>query len=637
MTGGRGGGRSRPSSSSRRGGGTGSARGGAGGGVRGSAGRSGGSRPPRSTRGPASRPSPTRSNQLSFYDVRSGGDAGGGRRSRGGRRWPRGAASTDRRIRLLRVAFVVAFVAIAGKASALTWSSSNLAAIASEQQLRRIALPAPRGAILDRNGAELAVGKEQRTVFATPYMLSDPERAARQLAAVLHLPRRPLLAELSDRRSGFAYVARKIDPARADRALALDLPGVGAYAEEKRVYPMRTVATQVVGVAGVDNKGLEGLEYRYDRRLSGRAGSEVVVRDPAGRDLKIVKAHEPRPGVSVRLTIDQAIQFTTEQVLATTVRQYHARGATAIVENPRTGEIYAMANVPLVDGNDLGGASEEDLRNKAVTTIYEPGSTFKTITVAGCLEEGLVTPSTRLLIPPSLRVADRVINEAHTHPTQSFTVRRILAESSNVGAVKLGQKLGAERLLKWIEAFGFGSSTGVGFPGEVSGAVPPLRRWSGSTIGNVPMGQGIAVTPIQMAAAYATVANGGVWVQPHLVLQVGGATVPPAKRRRVISPSTAGQLAAMLSDAVSDGTGTNARIPGYVVAGKTGTAQKAIPGGYSTTRYVASFIGFVPARRPQLVVLVVVDEPDVHYGGTVAAPAFEKIASFALQHLEIAP
>ncbi|HJW76720.1 MAG TPA: penicillin-binding protein 2, partial [Thermoleophilia bacterium] len=540
-------------------------------------------------------------------------------------------------IRLLRIAVVVAFVAIGGKAIALTSSSSNLVAIASQQQLREIALPAPRGAILDRNGAELAVGKEQRTVYATPYMLSDPERAARRLAAVLRVKRRPLLKSLSDRESGFAYVARKADPHRADKALALDLPGVGAYPEEKRVYPMRTVATQVVGVAGVDNRGLEGIEYLYDKALSGQAGSEVVVRDPAGRDLKIVKASEPRPGVPVRLTIDQAIQFTAEQVLATVVRQYRARGATAIVENPQTGEIYAMANVPLVDGNRFAGASPDDLRNKAVTTIYEPGSTFKSVAVAGCLEEGMVRPSTRFLIPSSLRVADRVINEAHTHPTQWFTVRRILAESSNVGAVKLGQRLGPERLLEWIKAFGFGRGTDLGFPGEVRGAVPPLRRWSGSTIGNLPIGQGIAVTPVQMAAAYSTLANEGVWVQPRLVLQVGAEKTPPPQTRRVISARTARQIAAMLSDAVSVGTGTNARIPGYVVAGKTGTAQKAIPGGYSKTRYVASFVGFVPARKPQLVVLVVVDEPSVHYGGVVAAPAFEKIASFALQHLEIAP
>jgi cell division protein FtsI/penicillin-binding protein 2 len=362
--------------------------------------------------------------------------------------------------------------------------------------------------------------------------------------------RRPLLEQLSDHKSGFVYVARKADPQLADRALALDLPGVGSYSEEERVYPMKTVATQVVGVAGVDNKGLEGIEYRYDDELSGRAGSEVVVRDPVGRDLKIVKAAEPQAGVSVRLTIDQAIQFTAEQVLATTVRQFNARGATAIVENPQTGEIYAMANVPLVDGNHLAGASEEDLRNKALTTIYEPGSTFKTITVAGCLEDGLVSPSTRLRIPSSLRVADRVIHEAHPHPTEWFSVRRIVAESSNVGAVRLGQQLGARRLLKWIRAFGFGKATGMDFPGEVAGAVPPLRRWSGSTIGNVPMGQGIAVTPIQMAAAYSTVANGGVWVQPRLVQQVGGTETAPPATRRVISAASARQLASMLSDAV---------------------------------------------------------------------------------------
>jgi cell division protein FtsI (penicillin-binding protein 3) len=617
MAGGRGDGRSRSTSSSRR-----------------------GARPGSASSRKGARAFAARSGQLSFDDVRGSVAAGkGGGRGAGGRRRRRGAVSvvTDRRIRMLRIAFVVAFVAIGGKAVALTSSSSNLVAIASQQQLKKIVLPAPRGAILDRNGAELAVGKEERTVYATPYMLDDPKTAARRLAAVLRVKYRPLLKSLSDRESGFAYVARKADPRRADRTAALDLPGVGTYPEEKRTYPMRTVATQVVGVVGVDNTGLSGIEYLYDRELSGLAGSEVVVRDPAGRDLRVVKAAEPRPGVPVRLTIDQAIQFTAEQVLATTVRQYRARAATAIVENPQTGEIYAMANVPLVDGNRFAAASNEDLRNRAVTTNYEPGSTFKSITVAGALQEGVVRPWTRFLVPSSLRVADRVINEAHTHPTQSFTVRRIIAESSNVGAVKLGQRLGPERLLRWIKAFGFGERTDVGLPAEEVGTVPPLRRWSGSTIGNVPMGQGVAVTPMQMAAAYSTLANGGVWVQPRLVLQVGDEKMPPPRTRRVVSQKTARQVAAMLSDAVSVGTGTNARIPGYVVAGKTGTAQKAIPGGYSKTRFVASFVGFVPARKPKLVVLVVVDEPSVHYGGVVAAPAFEKIASFALQHLEIAP
>jgi len=556
-----------------------------------------------------------------------------GRKGRKGR--SPGGTSTDGRIRLLRIVFVVAFVLIGGKAIALASSPGNLTAIAVRQQLREMTLPAPRGALLDRNGAELAVGREQRTVFATPYMLADRGSAARELARALHLKKRQVLGELRGH-SGFAYVARKVDPKLADKAMSLKLPGVGSYPEEKRVYPMRRLAMQVLGLAGTDNKGLAGLEYRYDHELAGRAGSQLVVRDPAGNPLKIVHAVQPRPGVDIRLTIDEAIQYTAEQVLARTVRQYQAKSATAIVENPRTGEIYAMANVPLVSPSTFA-SSLTQARNRAVTDAYEPGSTFKVVTVAGCLSDGLVKPSTSFWLQPSIKVADRVIHDAHLRPAERFTVRRILAESSNVGAVTLGEKLKEQGMLKWIAAFGFGHATGIDFPGEGSGIVP--QDWSGSTIGNVPMGQGIGVTAVQMASAYSAIANGGLLLRPRLVSQVGDKVVGRKVIRRVLSPAVARQLTSMLSDAVADGTGMEAQIPGYKVAGKTGTAQKALPNGlgYSQTKFVASFVGFVPAQRPQLVVLVVVDEPAQHYGGVVAAPAFRNIATFALQHLEVAP
>lgn len=556
---------------------------------------------------------------------------------RRGRRmgYVRGSASSDGRIRLLRIAFIVAFALIGGKAVALASSPGNLATIAASQQLHEVTLPAPRGAILDRNGVELAVGEEERTVFATPYMLPDRVAAARELARALHLKKSQVLTALEGSQ-GFAYIARKIDPKLADRALSLKLPGVGSYPEEKRVYPMGSLAMQVLGLAGMDNTGLAGIEYEYNSELSGRAGSQLVVRDPAGTPLKILRAVQPRPGVDVRLTIDQAIQYTAEQVLTQTVRQFQAKSATAIVENPQTGEIYAMANVPLVNASTFG-TEPARARNRAVTDTYEPGSTFKVVTVAGCLSEGLVKPSTSFWLQPSIRVADRIIHDADPRPAERFTVRRILAESSNVGAVILGEMLKEQGMLRWIHAFGFGKPTGIDFPGEVGGLVP--QDWSGSTIGNVPIGQGIGVTAIQMATAYSAIANGGLLVQPRLVDQIGDTVTQRKVIRRVISPTVAKQLRSMLSNVVADGTGVEAQIPGYTVAGKTGTAQVALPNGrgYSQTKYVASFVGFVPAQHPQLVVLVVVNEPSVHYGGVVAAPAFRQIASFALQRLEIAP
>lgn len=551
--------------------------------------------------------------------------------------------AADGRVRLLRIAFVIFFLAIGGKAIALASTPGNLAAIALDQQVREVVIPAPRGAILDREGEDLAVGQERRTVYATPYMLSerDPLQAAGDLARALGLPRRERRAlerALSDPESGFAYVGRKVEIPLAEKALALDLPGVGCYAEEKRVYPMKSVAGQLIGYAGVDNQGLAGVEQACDEALSGRSGKQVVVQDPAGRALKTVSATQPVPGQDVRLTIDKGIQFMAERVLSETVRTFSAKGGTAIVLDPTTGEIYAMANVPLVDANQFGKEPKAQ-RNRAVTDCYEPGSTFKAFTVAGALSEKLVTPSTAFVLPGQLKVGDKIIHESHPRGTQRFTVRRILAESSNIGAVTLGIKLGKQRLLKWIRAFGFGKPVGIDYPGEIAGLVLPADQWYSTTIGNVPMGQGIAVTPIQMATAYAAIANDGVGVRPHLTQQVGTRTIGVGQQRRVISIKVARQLRSMLSDVVSDGTGTEAQIPGYAVAGKTGTSQKPLTNGrgYSHYAYVASFVGMIPADDPRLVVLVVVDEPHPIWGGVVAAPAFRRIASFALQRLEIEP
>ena len=583
----------------------------------------------------------------------AGARRGGGRRATGARRVRRVAGSlargdaasrsqaVDGRIRLLRIFFVVLFLVAGGKAIALASTSDNLTAMALRQQMRTVDLPAHRGAIVDRRGQDLAVGQPMQTVFATPYMLKDPAAATTQLAHALRLKGPATWAlqkTLARHSSGFAYVARKVSPALATKALALELPGVGSFPEEKRVYPMDTLAMQALGLAGTDNQGLAGLELQYDKQLSGRGGSEVVVRDPAGRDLKTLKAVQPVPGSDVRLTIDEDIQYAAEHVLQKTVRTFHAKGATAVVMDPRTGEIYALASVPLVDAKTYG-KSGYATRERAITDAYEPGSIFKAVTISGALSEGLVKPSTRFSLPPSITVGGRTIHEAESRGATSMTVSEILAYSSNVGAVKIGMLLGQQRLLKWVSAFGFGKPTGIDFPGEIGGLVP--QQWSASTIGNVPMGQGIAVTPLQVAAAYSAIANGGVWMRPHLTAQVGTHVVQPAGQRRVISPKVAKEMMAMLTEVVEKegATGNSAQIPGYVVAGKTGTAQKALPngGGYSDYNFFASFVGIVPAQHPQLVVLVAVDQPHPYWGGTVAAPAVRDIAEFALQHLNIAP
>ena len=434
-------------------------------------------------------------------------------------------------------------------------------------------------------------------------------------------------------------MARKADPDLAEDALALDIPGVGAYDEEERAYPMKGSAAQVIGFAGVDGNGIAGLELVYDKQLAGLAGSETIVRDPAGRTLRTVHETPPTAGVDVELALDETIQYWAEDVLEATLRSSGARAATGIVMDPRTGEILAMANLPIVKGNDFGSEPAHN-PNRCVTAVYEPGSIFKLVTISGALADGLVTPKTKFTLPPTLTLYDRTINESHPRGTVTYSVREILQWSSNVGAVKIGMMMGKRGLLRWMEAFGFGELTGIGFPGESGGIVPPAENWSGTSIVNIPMGQGIAVTPLQMAVAVSTVANDGVRVEPRLVLRVGEVPSEEPARRRVVPADVAADVRSMLATAVSKGTGEKARIPGYKVAGKTGTAEKPLSdgSGYSTTDYVASFVGMAPADHPRLVVLVAVDSPRSSiYGGDIAAPAVQKIMRFALQHLEIAP
>ena len=484
--------------------------------------------------------------------------------------------------------------------------------------------------MVDRNGVRLAIGRRATTVYANPKHVVDPRAAAIAVGRDLRLDPDDLYGTLADRTRGFVYVARKADAKKADALERQGIEGLGFYAEERRVYPQGSVGAHVLGYAGLDNKGLSGLELALDGTLAGRAGRETVVRDPFGRALDVIRSTPAIEGRDVRLTLDATLQANAESVLRATVRRWGALAASAVVLDPHSGEVLAMAVEPGFDANRFPEASRETQRNRAITDTYEPGSTLKVVTVAGALSEGLVTPSTAFTLAPKLQVADREIHEAHRTETERLTVAEILAQSSNIGTITLAQLLGRDRLTSWLGRFGFGKKTGIDFPGESGGILPSY--WSGSTIGTLPIGHGIAVTPVQMAAAYAAVANGGIWAEPHLVMNA------KAKKRRVISRQVSDQLMSMMRDVVVEGTGTEAAVDGYQVAGKTGTAAKPDPrGGYSTSKYVASFVGAVPASDPELVVLVTIDEPSTIWGGTVAAPAFQQIARFALQYLEIPP
>ena len=548
----------------------------------------------------------------------------------------------NRRIHLLLAVLVLAF---AGTFARAFWlqvvQGSQLAARATTQHHQLVTIPAGRGTIFDRVGVQLAIGEQTTTVYADPTQVRDPRTVALAAHDILGANANALYPLLLNKRSRFVYVERFADPAKALLLKKKNLAGLGFYPEERRSYPQLTVGSQVIGYAGVDNKGLEGLEFAYDRSLSGKPGAETIVRDPFGRAINVVSATPEVQGQDVFTTLDHTIQANAEAVLKQTVAQWRAKDAVAIVLDPKTGGVLAMAQAPGYDANASNVTPFAMQRNRAVTDTYEPGSTFKLVTVTGVLSQGLVTPSTTLKLPYSIRVADRVIHDAEFRGTETMTVSQILQRSSNVGAITLAEKLGPAGLMNWIQRFGFGTPTGIDFPGESAGLLLPLDKWSGSTIGNFPIGQGIAVTPIQMASVYGAVANGGVWVQPHLVDRVGGRPTGPWRRRRILSPPVNAMMKTMLTGVVSDAgaTGTAAAIPGYTVAGKTGTAQKPNGrGGYSNVNFDATFVGMVPASNPRLVVLVMVDQPRGSiFGGVVAAPAFAAIAKFDLQYLAIPP
>lgn len=518
--------------------------------------------------------------------------------------------------------------------------------IAARQRETKIEFPARRGTVLDRNGQTLSISVDLQVIYSDPSLIDDPQGVAAELAPLLDEKPVSLIPSLTGtfEDDQFEYVARQVDPAVAKRIARRELPGIFLEAEPKRFYPNDRLASHLLGFVNVDGSVMEGVEAQYNDVLEGRPGVVHFETDTFGHQLPQADSvyEQPRPGRSILLTIDKDIQYFTESALADAVKEYNAISGTAILMRPQTGEILALANVPDFDPNSYSTFDNDERRNRALADVYEPGSIFKAITLAAALSEGVVTPTSTFTVPDQLQVADRVIHDSSPHPTERMSVHRIITESSNVGTVMVGQKLGAEALDHYVHRFGFGTPTGLDFPGESPGIVRPLEDWSGSSIGNIPIGQGVAVTPLQMVSSYATIANDGIWVEPKLLAGTvdGDAEVEPAgpsASRRVLSRGVAGTVTDIFTDVVGEGTGLEAQIPGYEVAGKTGTAQKVLAEGGYGDDYFASFAGYAPAKRPEIAAIVILDSPTPIYGGLTAAPTFKHIVQRALRELAVAP
>ncbi len=514
---------------------------------------------------------------------------------------------------------------------------------AQNQRTRDIEIAPKRGTIFDRDGEPLAVSREARTIYASPRLVEDATATAEVLSIVLGGEVSDYVERLrSDK--GFAYISRKVDPERAEAVEELRLKGIGLLKDSRRTYPSGELAAQVLGFTGIDDEGLSGLELHYDSLLAGEPGFVLAERDPFGRPIPggVMHTEEPVDGSDIVLTIDRDVQYVAQLELQTAVEKWQAAAGSIVVMDPASGEILAMASVPGFNPNRFADADSSAYRNRSITDVYEPGSTLKAITGVSVIDAGLYDSHSMFEIPPTLKVAGRTIKEAHPRPTVNWSLTEIVTNSSNVGSVILGMALGEQQLYDYLDRFGFTEKTGVDFPGEAVGHVPPVDSWSATSIANIPFGQGVSMTPLQLARAFSAIANGGELVKPHFLLEVPEEPHVRASRqkRRAISEEAAEAMCEALKAAVSEGTGSAAAVEGYEVAGKTGTAQKARTDGrgYAPGKYVASFSGFLPAEDPRVLVVVMIDEPKgAIYGGVVAAPVFSEVARFTVSHLRIPP
>lgn len=568
----------------------------------------------------------------------------------------------------LRGGLLLVLVVLAGFAARLVWlqgvDREPYSLAASTQRTQSSVLAATRGDITDRNGEPIAITVEARAVFGEPRVIrkavcrdgvdkaANPCDAASVAAFVAPLIDRPVaeVEEKLGRSSAFVYLARGLDP---ERGVALKellrkgrVPGIGVLSEPKRVHPGGDLAANVVGFMDTDGaKGLAGVESGWHETLAGTPGRTTSQVDGSGRTIPTAEKSvvAPVPGKDVQLTLDRYLQWYAQSVLAKKVAETRAESGTVVVMDPKTGELLAFASAPTFNPDDRRGITGAQLRNPGISDPYEPGSVNKIITAAAALEAGIVTPDTVLTVPDRIQVANRVIHDSHSHPVERLTFTGVMVKSSNVGTVQVAQQLGPQRVYDSLRRFGFGDKTGLGLPGESRGILPKPADWSGTSIGTIPIGQGVSATAVQVASVYATVANGGVRATPRIVratVDADGVATPTtvAPPRRVISAGVAAQLRTMLEGVVSEeGTAPLAAVSGYRVAGKTGTAQRVVDGRYDGS-YTSSFVGFAPADKPRLVVAVVLQAPKgSYYGGAVAGPVFKDVMTFGLTSLKVPP
>jgi len=521
--------------------------------------------------------------------------------------------------------------------------SNYLSDIARKQHNLFVELEPRRGAIYDINSKPQAFNMPVDSVYASPNEIKDKDKEAiiRQLGPLLKLSDTYLRDRLS-RKKSFIWIARKVNPEQSAAIKRLKIKGLGFLKESKRSYPNSYLASQVIGFAGLDNVGLEGLELYYDKYLKGQAGWAMFLRDARQKRLDIWERMVlPKDGYEVVLTIDEVIQYIAERELDKAFKTYHAKGASIIVMDPHTGAILAMANRPTYDLNDSNQASKDTVRNRAVCDLFEPGSVFKIVTASAAIEEKRVSEQDKFFCENgSYRVATHTLHDHRPHGWLTF--REVIEQSSNIGTTKVAQLLGPDTVYRYIRLFGFGEKLGIDLRGEIPGMISQPRRWSKISIAAIPIGQEVGVTALQLASAISVIANGGQLMKPYVVHEIRdrqGENIKqfsPAMIRKVISSDTANRIKTILAGVVEEGTGKLAKVPGFTSAGKTGTAQKLEPNGtYSHSKFVASFIGFAPVEDPLVTIVVIVDDPHPYYfGGVVAAPVFRNVASDTIRYLK---
>lgn len=560
---------------------------------------------------------------------------------------PAWRTTLKRRLVVAAIGFVAWSVAIEARLIVLqVVRHDELSARAERQQQRTVEAPAKRGEILDREGRVLAYSVDADSIYAIPTEIDDPDKAAATLCGALEDctdRERQAMAERIRRGRAFAYVRRQASPEQARRVAALQLEGVGFMKENRRFYPNKDLAAHVLGYVGIDNEGLNGIEATYDSLIKGKPGTVLIQTDARRRAFSRIERPSTR-GASLELTIDQYLQHVAERELRAGVEWAGAAAGSAIIMDPSTGEILALANYPTFNPNAYGQFDDEQRRNRAIQNLYEPGSTFKIVTASAALEEKIFRPDALVETSPGrIAFGSRVIDEDKGHNYGLLSFADVIVRSSNVGAIKIGLKVGPERMNEYVRRFGFGRPASPDFRGESSGIVWATSKLTDSALASVSMGYQVGVTPLQMAVAISAVANGGEVIQPRVVRAVirddQRLPVPRKVMTRAINKETAAELTDIMQAVVEKGTGGNAQVTGFALAGKTGTAQKVVDGRYSSSDYNVSFVGFVPVRKPAFTIVVVVDSPHAQppYGGTVAAPIFRRIAEAALRHNGVAP